>query len=85
MSILFIHQNFPGQFKFRAPTLAQQDRTVMAMAMQKTGAKDWQGVRLVPYNATEADLWAELAQVHQLDALGGSKAKTGEQIGEQKI
>ena len=31
MSILFIHQNFPGQFKFRAPTLAQQDRTVVAM------------------------------------------------------
>ena len=31
MSILFIHQNFPGQFKFRAPALAQQDRTVVAM------------------------------------------------------
>ena len=55
MSLLFIHQNFPGQFKFRAPTLAQQDRTVMAMAMQKTGAKDWQGVRLVPYNAIKSD------------------------------
>ena len=56
MSILFIHQNFPGQFNFRTPALAQQDRTVVVMTMQKTDAKDWQCVRLVPYNAIKADL-----------------------------
>ena len=55
MSILFIHQNFPGKFRFWAPVLAQQGHTVVAMAMQKTGAKDWQGVRLVPYNAIKSD------------------------------
>ena len=52
MKILFIHQNFPGQFKFLAPALAQQGHTVVAMTMQKTEAKEWQGVKLVPYNAS---------------------------------
>ena len=52
MNILFTHQNFPGQFKFLAPALVQQGHTVAAMTMQKTEAKDWQGVKLVPYNAS---------------------------------
>ena len=50
MNILFIHQNFPGQFKFLAPALVKQGHKVFAMTMQKTEAKDWQGVKLVPYN-----------------------------------
>ena len=52
MKILFIHQNFPGQFKFLAPALVQQGHSVLAMTMQKTEAKEWQGVKLVPYTAT---------------------------------
>ena len=51
MTILFIHQNFPGQFKFLAPALVAQGHSVAAMVMQKTQAKDWQGVRLFPYSA----------------------------------
>ena len=51
MNILFIHQNFPGQFKFLAPALAQQGHTVVAMTMQKVPSTDWQGVRLVQYTA----------------------------------
>jgi glycosyltransferase involved in cell wall biosynthesis len=51
MNILFIHQNFPGQFKFLAPALVGQGHTVLAMTMQKTEASDWQGVRLFPYSA----------------------------------
>jgi len=47
MNILFIHQNFPGQFKFLAPALAHQGHQVAAMTMQKTDAKEWQGVKLV--------------------------------------
>jgi len=43
MKILFIHQNFPGQFKFLAPALVQQGHTVVAMTMQKTEVKEWQG------------------------------------------
>lgn len=51
MNILFIHQNFPGQFKFLAPALVKQGHQVVAMTMQKTDAKEWQGVQLVKYTA----------------------------------
>ncbi len=51
MKILFIHQNFPGQFKFLAPALAARGDQVVAMTMQKTELREWQGVRLFPYGA----------------------------------
>lgn len=51
MNILFIHQNFPGQFKFLAPALMQQGHTVVAMTMQKTHHPAWQGIRVVSYAA----------------------------------
>jgi len=50
MNILFIHQNFPGQFKFLAPALVQQGHRVVAMTLQKAESKTWQGVQLVPYS-----------------------------------
>ncbi len=54
MNILFIHQNFPGQFKFLAPALVQQGHNVQAMTMQKlatdaAGSATVQGVTLIPY------------------------------------
>lgn len=49
MQILFIHQNFPGQFKFLAPALVRHGHTVAAMTMHKAEATQWQGVRLAPY------------------------------------
>ena len=52
MKLLFIHQNFPGQFKFLAPALARQGHEVVAMTMQKSEPGQWQGVRLVPYAAS---------------------------------
>jgi glycosyltransferase involved in cell wall biosynthesis len=51
MNILFIHQNFPGQFKFLAPALLKQGHNVRAMTMHKTEATHWQGVQLVHYSA----------------------------------
>jgi glycosyltransferase involved in cell wall biosynthesis len=51
MNILFVHQNFPGQFKFLAPALVAQGHGVSAMVMQKTTSTHWQGVRLYPYSA----------------------------------
>jgi glycosyltransferase involved in cell wall biosynthesis len=53
MNALFIHQNFPGQFKFLAPALASQGHTVVAMTMQKTPSTDWQGVKLVHFSASK--------------------------------
>jgi len=52
MNILFIHQNFPGQFKFLASALVQQSNTVVAMTMQKVKATEWQGIKIVPYRAS---------------------------------
>ena len=52
MKILFIHQNFPGQFKFLAPALAQRGHDVRAMTMQKESPTLWLGVQLVQYAAS---------------------------------
>ena len=50
MKILFIHQNFPGQFKFLAPALVQHGHEVVAMTMQKVeGGQSAAGVKVVPY------------------------------------
>jgi len=62
MNILFIHQNFPGQFKHLAPALVKAGHTVTALILTKTDAKQWNGVRLVSYclnrgNAKEAHPW----------------------------
>jgi len=53
MKILFIHQNFPGQFKFLAPALVQQGHEVVAMTLQKTNDQFLHGVRLEPYSTTK--------------------------------
>ena len=49
MNILFIHQNFPGQFKHLAPALAQQGHRVVALTLRVNEPGKWQGVELVPY------------------------------------
>ncbi len=54
MQILFVHQNFPGQFKFLAPALVRQGHDVTALTMQSVTVSQWQGVRLVPYRASRS-------------------------------
>ncbi len=49
MRVLFIHQNFPGQFKHLAPALAAQGHTVVGLTLQKVNATEWQGVQQIPY------------------------------------
>ncbi len=52
MRILFVHQNFPGQFKHLAPTLAKNPKhRVYAFTMQKNAPGSWQNIRLVAYQA----------------------------------
>jgi glycosyltransferase involved in cell wall biosynthesis len=53
MNLLFIHQNFPGQFKHLAPALAQRGHRVVALTMQKVKDARWQGVELIPYAVTQ--------------------------------
>lgn len=53
MRILFIHQNFPGQFKALAPALAADPANqVVALTMQANPPSSWLGVRLQGYRAT---------------------------------
>lgn len=49
MNVLFIHQNFPGQFKHLAPALVRAGHTVAAMPLRGAGPEHWEGVRLFPY------------------------------------
>ncbi len=52
MRILFVHQNFPGQFKHLAPQLAKNPKhRVYAFSMQKKVPASWQNVRMVSYQA----------------------------------
>ncbi|RJF99489.1 glycosyltransferase [Noviherbaspirillum saxi] len=51
MNILFIHQNFPGQFKHLAPALVAAKHTVVAMTMQSKAPATWEGVHMVPFQA----------------------------------
>ncbi|SMP82340.1 Glycosyltransferase involved in cell wall bisynthesis [Desulfonatronum zhilinae] len=52
MRILFIHQNFPGQFPHLAPALAAKGHDVRALHMRRDLPETWQGVRLVSYSAS---------------------------------
>lgn len=38
MNILFVHQNFPGQFKHLAPALARQGHRVLALHINDSPA-----------------------------------------------
>ena len=51
MNILFIHQNFPGQFKHLAPALAKAGHQVVALTMKDLKLPEWQGVKVIHYTA----------------------------------
>jgi len=50
MNILFVHQNFPGQFKHLAPALAQEGHRVVALHINDSPAMA--GVEMVRYAVT---------------------------------
>lgn len=47
MQVLFVHQNFPGQFRHLSRLLAARGDTVVALAMNGNGAADACGARVV--------------------------------------
>ncbi|MRU14664.1 glycosyltransferase [Roseovarius sp. A21] len=49
MKILFIHQNFPGQYKHLAPLLAAQGHQCVALTLKVKKPTKWNGVQVVPY------------------------------------
>lgn len=57
MDLLFVHQNFPGQFKHLAPALAAHGHRVVALSMRKDAQPGtWQGVQVLPYRAVRGNL-----------------------------
>lgn len=63
MNILFIHQNFPGQFKHLAPALIKAGHKVTALILTKSKVEQWEGIAIVPYllnrtNGTDGHPWA---------------------------
>ena len=50
MKILFIHQNFPGQFKFLAPALVQAGHIVHTLTLRDLKKSDWNGVNISRYD-----------------------------------
>lgn len=57
MNYLFIHQNFPGQFKFLAPALVRAGHRVVALSNRDFGPESprwWQGVNTVAYSTARA-------------------------------
>ena len=49
MKILFIHQSFPAQFRFLAPSLLQKGHTLSAMSMNNSLGKNWKGIHMIQY------------------------------------
>lgn len=52
MRLLFVHQNFPAQFKHLAPALVQQGHQVSALCWGQGDAAPWQGVQIHRYMAS---------------------------------
>ncbi|MEM8775632.1 MAG: glycosyltransferase [Pseudomonadota bacterium] len=55
MKILFIHQNFPGQYKHLAPLLASKGHECLALTLRVEKPTKWQGVRILPYHLPKRD------------------------------
>ena len=49
MNFLFIHQNFPGQFKHLSRALAAQKHRVVALTPRVKERTEWGGVTILPY------------------------------------
>lgn len=61
MNLLFVHQNFPGQFKHLAPHFAQTGHRVRALGIDGAGLPGIEMLRYKPGRATsrEAHPWAQ--------------------------
>ncbi len=51
MNVLFVHQNFPAQFKSLAPALVERGHRVAAMTNERVTGGRYQGVDIIRYSA----------------------------------
>ena len=54
MNILFIHQNFPAQFRNLAPALARRGHDVVALTLRNISGAEWKGVRIERYKVSKS-------------------------------
>lgn len=54
-NILFVHPNFPGQFKHVIPALQKDDRYSLAYISRKRSIKDARGIRIEQYEFEKSD------------------------------
>ena len=54
MRFLFIHQNFPGQFKYLAPALASSGHKVIALTLKDIPETLWNGVNVRSYKVSRS-------------------------------
>jgi glycosyltransferase involved in cell wall biosynthesis len=54
MRILFVHQNFPGQFKHLAPALVNSGHEITALCVQKNVPENWQGIKIIYYQTSRS-------------------------------
>jgi glycosyltransferase involved in cell wall biosynthesis len=64
MKFLFIHQNFPAQFKNLAPALVRLGHDVTAFMLSNNDFTLWKGIKIIPYslsrgNAQDAHPWTK--------------------------
>jgi len=70
LNILFIHQNFPGQYKHLAPALAKEGHQVVALG---TKPRQVEGVKVIPYKYLRSQTPGihPLAQEHEVKVIRG--------------
>jgi glycosyltransferase involved in cell wall biosynthesis len=68
MKILFIHQNFPGQYKHLAPLLAERGHHCVALTLRVKEPTTWNGVRVLPYQLPQRTKQAVHPWLIDLDA-----------------
>ena len=79
MRFLFVHQNFPAQFKHLAPFLASMGHEVHALTMRNFTYSAWQGIKIHTYSLTQGNTpnchpWAKEFESKVLRGEGTLKA-----------
>ncbi len=72
--ILFVHQNFPGQFRHLAPALAARGHSVTALSDVRNTKPPLPGVALWHYKSPESANAAKSAKLHDSFALAADRA-----------
>jgi glycosyltransferase involved in cell wall biosynthesis len=83
MNLLFVHQNFPGQFKHLAPALAAAGHGVKALAIDGPGLPGMEVIRYKPVRGTSRQIHPWAAEFETKVIRGEACAATAQQLNAQ--